>query len=77
MYSGNNILLTILQPFVGEILQTSHTSIILIATSTASRNNGTGMKGAADCNPTKACFPAALIYCGPVGMTSRGVLDEF
>ena len=28
------------------------------------------MKGAADCNATKVCFPAAMIYCAVVGITS-------
>ena len=35
------------------------------------------MKTAADCNNTKACFPAAIIYCAVVGMTSRGISDDF
>ena len=72
MYSGNDILLTNLQPFLCEILQTSHTSIIFSAMPTASFINGTGIKGAADCNDVKACFPVAVIYCAVVGMTSRG-----
>ena len=60
---------------MGGIIQTSHrsshTSIILRATPTASRINGTGMKAAADCNTFKACFPVAIIYCAVEGMTSR------
>ena len=80
MYSGNNILLTILQHFLGGILQTSHrsshTSIILIVTPTASRINGTGMKAAADSNTFKACFPVAMIYCAVERMTSRGFSED-
>ena len=75
MYPGKNILLTILQLFLGGILQTSncssHTSIIFKATPTASRINGTGMKAAPDCNTFKACFPVAMIYCAVEGTTSR------
>ena len=52
---------------MGGILQTSHrsshTSIILSATPTASRINGTGMKAAADCNTFKVSFPTAMKYC--------------
>ena len=44
MYSGNKVLLNILQPFLCKILQTSHTSIIFSATSIASFINGTGIK---------------------------------
>ena len=65
---------------MGGIIQTSHrsshTSIILRATPTASRINGTGMKAAADCNTFKACFPVAMIYFGVEGMTSREVSDD-
>ena len=61
---------------MSEILQTSQTSIIFSATSTASFINGTGIKGAAVCNKVKACFPVALIYCVVVGMTSPGLSDD-
>ena len=74
-------MLKILQPFLGGILQTSHrsshTSMIFSATPTASRNNGTGIKDAADCSTTKACFPVAMIYCAVVGTTSRGFSVDF
>ena len=70
-----------LERFMGEILQTSHrsshTSIILIATPTASRINGTGMKAAADCNTFKASFPTVMKYFDVEGMTSRGFSDDF
>ena len=79
MYPGNNILLTILQNFLGGILQTSHrsshTSITFSATPTASRINGTGMNAAADCNTFKASFPTTMKYCAVEGMTSRGFSD--
>ena len=35
------------------------------------------MRDAADCNNVKACFPVAVIYFAVVGMTSRGVSDDF
>ena len=73
-------LLTILQPFLGGILQTSHpsshTSTIFSASPTASRINGTGMKAAADCNTFKVCFPMSMIYCAVEGTTSRGLSDD-
>ena len=80
MYSGNNIMLAILQDFLGGILQTSHrsshTSIIFSATPTASRIKGTGIKAAADCNTFKVCFPMSMIYCAVEGTTSRGFSDD-
>ena len=59
-----------------NIAQTSHTSIIFIATPIDSFINGTGMRDAADCNNVKACFPVAVIYFAVVGMTSRGLSDD-
>ena len=66
---------------MGRILQTSHlsshTSIILSATPTASRINGTGMNAAADCNTFKASFPTVMKYFDVEGMTSRGFSGDF
>ena len=66
----------ILQPFLGGIVQTSHSPIIFSATPIASFINGTGMRDAADSNNIKACLPVAVIYFAVVGMTSRGFSDD-
>ena len=66
----------ILQPFLGGIIQTSHSPIIFSATPIASFINGTGMRDAADSNNINACLPVAVIYFAVVGMTSRGFSDD-
>ena len=65
-----------MQPFLVEIVQTSHTSIIFSVTPIASFISGTGMRDAADCNNVKACFPVAVIYFAVEGMISRGFSDN-
>ena len=66
---------------MGRTLQTSHpsshTSMILSATPTASRIKGTGIKAAADCSTFKVCFPVAMKYFTVEGTTSRGFSDDF
>ena len=58
------------------MMQTSQTSIILIATLIASCISGTGMTVAADCNNIKPCFPVAVIYFAVDGTTSRVLFSD-